>query len=53
MNRARLALAGLVVAGALGACKTPAGPLPPVPSGSGGVLVGVGEAPPHARRARP
>ena len=46
MNRARLALAGLVVAGALGACKTPAGPLPPVPSGSGGVLVGVGEAPP-------
>jgi peptidyl-prolyl cis-trans isomerase SurA len=46
MNRARLALVGLVVAGALGACKTPAGPLPPVPSGSGGVLVGVGEAPP-------
>ncbi len=46
MNRARLALAGLVVAGALGACRTPAGPLPPVPSGSGGVLVGVGEAPP-------
>jgi len=46
MNRARLALAGLVVAGALGACKAPAGPLPPVPSGSGGVLVGVGEAPP-------
>ena len=46
MNRARLALAGLVVAGALGACRTPAGPLPPVPSGSGGVLVGVGETPP-------
>jgi peptidyl-prolyl cis-trans isomerase SurA len=46
MNRTRLALAGLVVAGALGACKAPAGPLPPVPSGSGGVLVGVGEPPP-------
>lgn len=46
MNRARLALAGLVVAGALGACKAPAGPLPPVPSGSGGVLVRAGEAPP-------
>jgi peptidyl-prolyl cis-trans isomerase SurA len=46
MTRARLALAGLVVAGALGACRTPAGPLPPVPSGSGGVLVGVGEPPP-------
>jgi peptidyl-prolyl cis-trans isomerase SurA len=46
MNRARLALAGLVVAGALGACKAPAGPLPPVPAGSGSVLVGVGEAPP-------
>lgn len=46
MNRARLALAGLVVAGALGGCKAPAGPLPPVPAGSGGVLVGVGEAPP-------
>ena len=46
MKRARLALAGLVVAGALGACKAPAGPLPPVPAGSGGVLVRVGEAPP-------
>jgi peptidyl-prolyl cis-trans isomerase SurA len=46
MNRARLALAGLVVAGALGACRAPAGPLPPVPSGSGGVLVRAGEAPP-------
>ncbi len=46
MNRARLALVGLVVAGALGACRAPAGPLPPVPSGSGGVLVGVGEPPP-------
>lgn len=46
MNRARLALAGLVVAGALGACKAPAGPLPPVPAGSGGVLVRAGEAPP-------
>lgn len=46
MSRARLALAGLVVAGALGACRAPAGPLPPVPSGSGGVLVRAGEAPP-------
>jgi peptidyl-prolyl cis-trans isomerase SurA len=46
MKRTRLALAGIVVAGALGACRTPAGPLPPVPSGSGGVLVRVGEAPP-------
>ena len=46
MNRARLALVGLVMAGALGACKAPAGPLPPVPSGSGGVLVRAGEAPP-------
>jgi peptidyl-prolyl cis-trans isomerase SurA len=46
MNRARLALVGLVVAGALGACKAPAGPLPPVPSGRGGVLVRAGEAPP-------
>jgi peptidyl-prolyl cis-trans isomerase SurA len=46
MNRARLALAGLVVAAALGACRGPAGPLPPVPAGSGGVLVRAGEAPP-------
>jgi len=42
----RLALAGLVVAAALGACRTPAGPLPPVPTGSGGVLVRAGEVPP-------
>jgi hypothetical protein len=41
-----IALAGLVMATALGACKKPAGPLPPVPSGSGGVLVRAGEAPP-------
>ena len=53
MNRARLALAGLVVAGALGACRAPAGPLPPVPAGSGGVLVRAGEAPPDPGRARP
>ena len=46
MNRARLTLAGLLVAGALGACKTPPGPLPPVPAGSGPVLVRAGEAPP-------
>jgi peptidyl-prolyl cis-trans isomerase SurA len=46
MKKARLALAGLVLAGVLGACKGPAGPLPPVPSGSGGVLVRAGEAPP-------
>ena len=46
MRWARLALAGLVVATALGACKKPAGPLPPVPSSSGGVLVRAGEAPP-------
>jgi peptidyl-prolyl cis-trans isomerase SurA len=46
MKRARLGLAGLVVAGALGACRAPAGPLPPVPAGSGGVLVRTGEAPP-------
>jgi peptidyl-prolyl cis-trans isomerase SurA len=46
MKGARLGLAGLVVAGALGACRAPAGPLPPVPAGSGGVLVRAGEAPP-------
>jgi peptidyl-prolyl cis-trans isomerase SurA len=47
MKRARLALAGLVVAGAIGACRAgPAGPLPPVPPGSGGILVRAGEAPP-------
>ena len=46
MRSVRLALAGLLVAGALGACKTPPGPLPPVPAGSGGVLVRPGETPP-------
>jgi peptidyl-prolyl cis-trans isomerase SurA len=46
MTRARLAFVGLLVAGALGACKAPAGPLPPVPAGSGGVLVRAGETPP-------
>jgi peptidyl-prolyl cis-trans isomerase SurA len=46
MRRAGLAVAGLVVAGALGGCRAPAGPLPPVPSNSGGVLVRAGEAPP-------
>jgi peptidyl-prolyl cis-trans isomerase SurA len=46
MNWTRLALAGLVVATALGGCKKSAGPLPPVPAGSGGVLVRAGEAPP-------
>jgi peptidyl-prolyl cis-trans isomerase SurA len=46
MNWARLALAGLVLATALGGCKKSAGPLPPVPAGSGGVLVRAGEAPP-------
>lgn len=46
MRWVRVALAGLVMATALGACKKPAGPLPPVPSGSGGVLVRAGEAPP-------
>jgi peptidyl-prolyl cis-trans isomerase SurA len=46
MRRRWGALAGLAVAAALGACKTPAGPLPPVPAGSGGVLVRVGEPPP-------
>jgi peptidyl-prolyl cis-trans isomerase SurA len=46
MTRAWVGLAGLLVAGALGACKGPAAPLPPVPAGSGGVLVRVGEAPP-------
>ena len=50
MRWARLALAGLLVATALGACKKPAGPLPPVPSGSGGVLVRAGEAPPMPDR---
>jgi peptidyl-prolyl cis-trans isomerase SurA len=41
------ALAGLVVlAVELAACKGPAGPLPPVPAGSGGVLVRAGETPP-------
>jgi peptidyl-prolyl cis-trans isomerase SurA len=39
MTRAWVGLAGLLVAGALGACKGPAAPLPPVPAGSGGVLV--------------
>jgi peptidyl-prolyl cis-trans isomerase SurA len=46
MTRARLAFVGLLVSGALGACKAPAGPLPPVPAGSGGVLVRAGETPP-------
>jgi peptidyl-prolyl cis-trans isomerase SurA len=46
MKRERLALAGLIVAGALGACRGPAGPLPPIPSESGGVLVRPGEIPP-------
>jgi peptidyl-prolyl cis-trans isomerase SurA len=46
MKRGWVGLAGLLVAGMLGACRTPAGPLPPVPAGSGGVLVRAGEAPP-------
>jgi peptidyl-prolyl cis-trans isomerase SurA len=46
MSRTRLALVALVAAGALGGCRSPAGPLPPVPAGSGGVLVRAGEAPP-------
>jgi peptidyl-prolyl cis-trans isomerase SurA len=46
MSRARLACLGLVVAGMLDACRGPAGPLPPVPTSSGGVLVRAGEAPP-------
>ncbi len=46
MKSMRLGFAGLVVAGMLGACKAPAGPLPPVPAGSGGVLVRVGEPSP-------
>ena len=46
MTRARLAPIALVVAAALGGCKTPPGPLPPVPAGSGGVLVRAGETPP-------
>jgi peptidyl-prolyl cis-trans isomerase SurA len=46
MRSVRLALAGLLVAGALGGCKTPPGPLPPIPAGSGGVLVRPGETPP-------
>ena len=46
MRSARLTLAGLVVAAGLGACKGPAGPLPPVPAGAGGVLVRAGEPPP-------
>jgi len=46
MTRPRLLLAGLVVAGLLGGCKTPPAPLPPVPAGSGGVLVRAGEPPP-------
>ena len=46
MTRARLALAVLIGVGALGGCKTPPGPLPPVPAGSGGVLVRPGETPP-------
>ncbi|HEX2481977.1 MAG TPA: peptidylprolyl isomerase [Methylomirabilota bacterium] len=47
MKRARLAVAGAVIAAALGGCRGgPAGPLPPVPAGSGGVLVRAGEAPP-------
>src|SRR5262249_61972438 len=41
-----LALGGLLGAGAPAACGPPAKPLPPVPSSSGGVLIGVGEAPP-------
>jgi peptidyl-prolyl cis-trans isomerase SurA len=47
MKRARLALAGAVMVAAFGGCRGgPAGPLPPVPAGSGGVLVRAGEAPP-------
>ena len=46
MKRAWLALAGVALAGAFGACRGPAGPLPPVPAGSGGVLVRAGEPPP-------
>jgi peptidyl-prolyl cis-trans isomerase SurA len=46
MKRARLAIVGLVVTGALGACRGPAGSLPPVPAASGGILVRAGEAPP-------
>jgi peptidyl-prolyl cis-trans isomerase SurA len=46
MSRRRLVFPGLVVAGLLGACRGPAGPLPPVPANSGGVLVRAGEAPP-------
>jgi peptidyl-prolyl cis-trans isomerase SurA len=46
MKRERLALVGLIVVGAFGACRTPAGPLPPIPSASGGVLVRSGEVPP-------
>jgi peptidyl-prolyl cis-trans isomerase SurA len=46
MTRTRLALVGLAMAAVLGGCKTPPGPLPPVPAGSGGVLVRAGEPPP-------
>jgi peptidyl-prolyl cis-trans isomerase SurA len=46
MTGVRLLLVGLLVAGLLGACKAPAGPLPPVPAGAGGVLVRPGETPP-------
>lgn len=46
MKRTRLALAGLAVAGTLGACRGAAVPLPPVPADSGGILVRAGEVPP-------
>jgi peptidyl-prolyl cis-trans isomerase SurA len=45
-NAGRTVLAALIVAGAFGACRGPAGPLPPVPAGSGGVLVRAGQPPP-------
>ena len=46
MSPRGLTLAALVLVGALGACRGPAGPLPPVPAGSGGVLVRAGQATP-------
>jgi peptidyl-prolyl cis-trans isomerase SurA len=47
VTRPQLTLLGLLVAVALGGCKSgPAAPLPPIPAGSGGVLVRAGETPP-------
>lgn len=46
MTARQRAFVGLVLAAGLGACRGPAGPLPPVPAGAGAVLVRSGETPP-------